>query len=48
VDPIAEDYLRRGARDIAGSEATICMPIIVANAAPQLVSALLIGLAVGG
>ena len=46
--PDGEHILHLVATDIAGNEATISMPIIVANAAPQIMSAILIGLAVGG
>ena len=46
--PDGEYMLRLVATDIAGNEGTISMPIIVANAAPQIMSAILIGLAAGG
>ncbi len=46
--PDGEYMLQLVATDIAGNERTISMPIIVANAAPQIMSAILIGLAAGG
>ena len=46
--PDGEYMLQLVATDIAGNEGTISMPIIVANAAPQIMSAILIGLAAGG
>jgi subtilisin family serine protease len=46
--PDGEYMLQLVATDIAGNEGTISVPIIVANAAPQVMSAILIGLAVGG
>jgi hypothetical protein len=46
--PDGEYELKLVATDIAGNEGTISMPIIVANAAPQIMSAILVGLAAGG
>ncbi len=46
--PDGEYELKLVATDIAGNEGTISMPIIVANAAPRIMSAILVGLAAGG
>jgi hypothetical protein len=40
--------LKLVATDIAGNEAILVMPIVVANNAPQIIAAIIAGLAVGG
>jgi hypothetical protein len=46
--PDGEYELKLVATDIAGNEGTISMPIMVANAAPHIMLAILAGLAAGG